>query len=118
MNVAVLALNAYDMDKALKHQLRALEELDSLGDMINKNMQKQKDISSSKSRGAQGPKSFGAQTRTGGSDRLNKSGVKLPKGGAYRSSKEIREKVMESLKEKYPQKSKETILDYLRKISE
>ncbi|MEA3306493.1 MAG: hypothetical protein U9Q34_01750, partial [Elusimicrobiota bacterium] len=66
---------------------------------------------------SEGPKSFGTpnQRSAGG---LNKSGVKLPKDGSYRPSKEIREKVMESLKESYPQKSKEAILDYLRKISE
>jgi len=117
MKAAVLALDIYEMDDGLKHQLKALEELDSLGEMINKSMQKQKNISSSKKSGSSGPKSFGAQT-SGASGSLDKSGVKLPKEGDYNSSKEIREKVMESLKENYPQKSKETILDYLRKISE
>ncbi len=117
MKSAVLALKAYDMNKALVHQIKALEELDALGDMINKNMQKQKKMSSAKKNGAGGPKSF-EMPAGGGSGRLDKSGVKLPKEGSSRPSKEIREKVMESLKESYPQKSKKTILDYLRKISE
>lgn len=117
MKSAVLALEVYDMDKAFAHQIKALEQLDALGDMINKSMEKQKNISSAKKSGASGPKSFGASSG-GGAGKLNKSGVKLPKEGAYHSPKEIREKVMESLKETYPQKSKETILDYLRKISE
>ncbi|MCK4935590.1 MAG: hypothetical protein KAR84_01950 [Elusimicrobiales bacterium] len=117
MKAAVLALNAYDMDKTLAHQLKALEQLDALGDMINENMRKQKKMLSSKKRGVSGPKSFGAGSG-GGPGGLNKSGVKLPKEGVYPSSKEIREKVMQSLKEKYPQKKKDTILDYLRDISE
>lgn len=116
MKLAVSALNTYAINKALAHQLKALEELDALGDMINKNMQKQKKMSSAKKSGAQGPKSFGMPAG-GGPGKMDKSGVKLPKG-SFRPSKEIREKVMESLKESYPQKSKEAILDYLRKISE
>ena len=91
--------------------------------MMDKNMQKRENISAAK-KGAPGglkeggvgkPGGFGAE-HSGG--RLDKSGVKLPEDGAYRPSKEIREKVMESLGEKYPQKSKKMILDYLRKISE
>jgi hypothetical protein len=117
MKLAVLALKVYDMNKTLAHQIKALEELDALGDMINKNMQKQKKMSSAKKNGAGGPKSFGMPAG-GGSGRLDKSGVNLPKEGSSRPSKEIREKVMESLKESYPQKSKKNILDYLRKISE
>ena len=119
MKKAFSALNVRDMDKALKHQLKALEELDSLGDTINESMRKQKNLSASKKRGLSGPKTFGSPSvGAGGAGGLNKSGVKLPKEGAYRSSREIREKVMESLKEKYPKKSKETIVDYLRKISQ
>ena len=123
MTAAVSDLENLNMKGALNHQIRALEELDLGKDMMDKNMQKRENISSAKRSmpgglkegGAGKPGGFGAG-HSGG--RLDKSGVKLPEDGVYRPSKEIREKVMESLGEKYPQKSKKMILDYLRKISE
>ena len=106
------ALSAKNIKSAGEEQLKALDELElgdrSLDDML------QKMNSASSGMGSSGRPS-GVFTRP--APGIDAAPVKLPKAGDYVPPRELRERVMESLRERYPAAQKDLIEGYLKNVA-
>ncbi len=114
---AVLALSSRDIRAAAGEQLKALDELDLGGRDLDDMLGRRK--SASAGMGASG---MGAAARPSGvfvrpAPGMDASPVKLPKAGDYVPPADLRKRVMESLRERYPSSQKDLIEGYLKNIA-
>lgn len=112
MRAASAALTANAIRTAVPSQLKALEELELGGEDLDNMLQ-----SLQQAQAAGGAKGRPAGTFTRPAGGTNVSPVKLPRPGDYVPPEDLRRKVMDSLRERYPAASKELIEDYFKGIT-
>jgi len=112
MRKAVEALSAKEIRPAAEEQLKALEELELGGQSLDEMLEKMKSASSGTDPSAR-PQGVFARPAQG----VDAAPVKLPKAGDYIPPAELRKKVMESLKERYPASQKDLIEEYLKNVA-
>lgn len=111
-------LAAKELRRAVPSQLKALEELELGGEDLD---EMQRALGKARASGkAQAPgagKGRPAGTFVRSADGQSTAPVKLPKPGDYAPPEDLRRKVMESLRERYPASSRELIEDYFKGIT-
>ncbi|MBI4802089.1 MAG: hypothetical protein HY796_06160 [Elusimicrobia bacterium] len=112
MRKASQALTDKEIRPAVSSQLKALEELELGGEDLDNMLQSLKKAQGS-SAGSGRPSGVFARSADG----MNVSPVRLPKPGDYVPSGDLRKKVMDSLRERYPASRKELIEEYFKNIT-
>ena len=112
MGKAVEALSAKEIRPAAEEQLKALEELELGGQSLDEMLEKMKSAASGTDPSAR-PRGVFVRPAQG----VDAAPVKLPRAGDYVPPAELRKKVMESLKERYPASQKDLIEEYLKNVA-